>query len=520
MNAPLRFAAKACLVTAASGALCLQVAGLSAQDNDRPSSGSRPAATKIKQAQATSAATTGQAAQSSPQQETDVEKQLKKLYGKKGQEAPSMRLEDAPNTQPQARPPASAGSQSAEAGKPAAPALQPAKPNWFERTFHIGRGRKQAAPANQYAAPTPPPVAPFRYPSAAPAARPVPPMNYRGPTAAPQALGNAAARPVPLVAGPAATAAPAQPQFREPAPLGPTAAPPRALADRGAPPTVRPARPSKDSQTLLDESGMNGDSESLELDSDDDPKIAGQAPQALPSDTADGQAESPYTGIKIAPNETEQQLASSRPRVEADDETAGDPAQADSSAKDAGDAAPKTAELAANKNPGAAVAKKPAKPANDDFDLNDDDEDDDDDDMLVLPRGDSGKHSEVAADKNEKAPEKLVEPAPFSGLKGICPVVLKDNRRLIDAQPGIKSEFHGKTYTFSSMNAKMAFDENPRKYAPVDGGNDVVKQTSGEAGVAGTIEHAAWYRGRLYLFSTADSRHEFVETPSKFVVED
>jgi YHS domain-containing protein len=274
-------------------------------------------------------------------------------------------------------------------------------------------------------------------------------------------------------------------------------------------------------QPLLDESGMNGDTESLELDGDDDdPKIAGQAPQALPSDTADGAAESPYTGVKISPNETEQQLASSRPRAEAADETPADEAQADSSAKDAGDAASKTADSAAKSYPGAAVAKKPAKPANDDFDLNEDDEDDDDGDMLALPRGDSGKHAEVVADKAEKAPEKLVEPAPFSGLKGICPVVLKDNRKLVDAQPGIKSEFNGKTYTFSSIEAKKTFDENPRKYAPVGGGNDVVKQTSGEAGVAGTLEHAAWYRGRLYLFSTADSRHEFVEAPSKFVVED
>jgi YHS domain-containing protein len=138
--------------------------------------------------------------------------------------------------------------------------------------------------------------------------------------------------------------------------------------------------------------------------------------------------------------------------------------------------------------------------------------------MLKLPASEPRQHAEVAADKAEKASEK--PPAPINGLKGICPVALKDSRRLLDAQPGIKSEFHGKTYTFSSSEAKQAFDENPRKYAPVGGGNDVVRQTSGETNVEGTLEHAAWYRGRLYLFSTADSRHEFVETPSKFVVED
>lgn len=526
MNAPLRFAAKACLVTAASGALCIQVAGLFAQDSDKPSSSARRADTKVKQAQAISPVAAGQVADPSQRPETDVEKQLRKLYSKKGQEAPSMRLEDAPNTQPQVAAPAGAKGGGAVGNQPGAPTLQTAKPNWFERTFHIGRGRKQAAPASQFAAPTPPPAAPYRYPSTAPAARPAPPLTYRAPIAAAPSAAPAL-KPAPVVAGPAAAAAPAQPQFREPAPLGPTPAPralaPRALAgrdetSRNAPPTVRPR---KDSQPLLDESGMSGDSESLDLDDDDDddPKTAGQAPQALPSDAVDGPAESPYTGLKIAPNEAEQQFVSSRPRTDDAAEAAGDSTKGDIPTSDAKDAVAKTADSADKSNPGAAVAAKPGKPASDDFDL-DDDEEDAAADKLAVPAKDAGKRAEAAAEKGDQVSDKLVEPAPFSGLKGICPVALKDSRKLLDAQPDIKSEYNGKTYTFSSFESKKAFDENPRKYAPAGGGNDVVKQTSGEAGVAGTLEHAAWYRGRLYLFSSADSRHEFIETPSKFVVDD
>ena len=539
MNAPFRFAARACLVTAASGAMCLQVAGLFAQDNDTPSS-ARPAATKIKQVQGISPDAAGSGGQPASEQETPLQKEIRKKFNKNGKEAPSFRLEDAPNTQPPVAAPASPqpAAQAGVAGKPMAPAAPAAKPNWFERTFHIGRGRKQAAPANQqpanqYAAPTPPPTVPYRYPSTTPAARPAVPNAYRAPIAAtPPTATNAAplAKPAPVVTGPAATAAPAQPQFREPAPLGPTTAPRilpgKELSGRVAPPTVRPARPRKDSQPLLDESKMDDDSESLDLDDDDDPKTVVQVPQALPSGTVDGPAESPYTGLKIAPNETEQQFASSRPKTAEADKTAVDEARSVGSAKDAADVAAKTADSADKPNPEVAAVAKSEKPANDDFDLNDDDEDNDDDE-LALP---SKEPAKVASGKDEKVPEKnvpeknvpekLVEPAPFSGLKGICPVALKDNRKLVDAQPGIKSEFAGRTYTFSSVDAKKTFDENPRKYAPVGGGNDVVKQTSGAAGVAGTLEHAAWYRGRLYLFSTADSRHVFVETPSKFVVED
>jgi YHS domain-containing protein len=75
-------------------------------------------------------------------------------------------------------------------------------------------------------------------------------------------------------------------------------------------------------------------------------------------------------------------------------------------------------------------------------------------------------------------------------------------------------------YTFSTLDAKESFDENPRKYIPAGEGNDVVKLTVGETGIEGTLEHAAWYRGRLYLFSSPETRREFVETPSKFVVND
>jgi YHS domain-containing protein len=533
MNAPFRIAAKACLVTATSGVLCIQVAGLFAQDSDTPTTRSTAGA-KVKQVQATSQDAADQAGQPSSQSETAIQKEVRKLFNKNGHEAPSLKLEDAPNTQSPARAPA--GSPNGVAGKPAIatpqpgpqtaqqPSVQPAKPNWFERTFHIGRGRKQPAPATQYATPTVPPTPPYRYPSTAPAARPAPSPYYRAPIAAAPVHSAPAlagpAKPAPVVAGPAAQASPAQPQFREPAPLGPSPAA-RNLAERATPPAVRPARLNKISQPLLDESGVNGDSESLDLE-DDDSKVAGQAPQALPSDTADGPAESPYSGLKIAPNETEQQFVSSRPRTEPAGENKDDKAASDDLSIGSGDAA----RPAEKQDPAALAATKPAKPATGKGEMKDedDDEDDDDDEMLTLKEPEPAKHAEPATEKTEKIAgkdsDKPVAPAPFTGLKGICPVVLKDNRKLLDAQPDIKSEFNGKTYTFSSIEAKQTFDENPRKYAPVGGGKDVVRLTSGEADVAGTLDHAAWYRGRLYLFSTADSRSEFVDTPSKFVIED
>ena len=518
MNAPLRFASKACLVTAACGALSIQAAGLLAQDNAPAASGS-PAAAKVVQAQANSQDGAGPGAPSGSQPESAVQRELRKKYNKEGREAPSMKLEDAPNTKLTNAPPKAA--QGGVAGKSGPAVPPPAKPNWFERTFHVGRGRKSAA-NTQYAAPTPPPTAPYRYPSTAPAARPAQPPN-RGLAAAPNGAtpGTAvAARPAPVATGSAAAASPAQPQFREPAPLGPLPAA-RNLAERATPPTVRPARPQKDAQSLLDETEMNGDSESLELE-DDAAKVAGEAPKVLSTETADGPADSPYSGLKIAPNETEKEYVASRPRTLPADESAGDKAASDELSNVTSRPITEEPAIPAAKPAPAAVAS--ANPGKVEIDMHDDDDDDDGEDSLKLPASEPRQHADAAADKTarpiEKAAEMPAAPAPLSGLKGICPVVLKDNRKLQSAQPEIKSEFRGKTYTFSSVEAKQAFDENPRKYAPVGSGNDVVRLTSGETDVAGTLEHAAWYRGRLYLFSTADSRSEFVDTPSKFVIED
>jgi YHS domain-containing protein len=120
----------------------------------------------------------------------------------------------------------------------------------------------------------------------------------------------------------------------------------------------------------------------------------------------------------------------------------------------------------------------------------------------------------------EKPAEKGPPSAPESlkGLKGFCPVILKDERRLVEARGQYNTQYRGKTYTFSSQEARNTFEANPAKYVPVEGGRDVVRLAGGNQNeLDGTLEHAAWYRGRLYLFTSEESRREFVETPKKFM---
>jgi YHS domain-containing protein len=103
-----------------------------------------------------------------------------------------------------------------------------------------------------------------------------------------------------------------------------------------------------------------------------------------------------------------------------------------------------------------------------------------------------------------------------TGLMGYCPVVLRDERELVPAAAEFSSMFAGTEYQFSSAEAKRTFDANPRLYVPALGGQDVVHLAEGERGIPGSLTHATWYRGRLYLFASNDTLQQFVVEPSRF----
>jgi len=102
------------------------------------------------------------------------------------------------------------------------------------------------------------------------------------------------------------------------------------------------------------------------------------------------------------------------------------------------------------------------------------------------------------------------------GFLGYCPVALADQRELIASSDEFKSLFAGKEYQFSSAEAKQSFDSNPRMYVPAVGGQDIVRLAEGDRGVTGSLAHAAWYRGRLYLFSSNSTLQQFVAAPAQF----
>ncbi len=101
------------------------------------------------------------------------------------------------------------------------------------------------------------------------------------------------------------------------------------------------------------------------------------------------------------------------------------------------------------------------------------------------------------------------------GFKGFCPVTLRNQRKLVEAKPEYSAEREGVVYQFASAEALAEFQIAPEKYVPARSGQDVVLTSGGEE-KTGTLDHAVWFRGKLYLFATAESRLTFVASPAKY----
>lgn len=102
-----------------------------------------------------------------------------------------------------------------------------------------------------------------------------------------------------------------------------------------------------------------------------------------------------------------------------------------------------------------------------------------------------------------------------SGLKGYCPVSLKE-RRFEKANPALTSTFEERTYQFSSAAAKAAFDQNPEAYAPAYGGVDPVEWLEHQRLVEGQFLRE--YDGRFYLFASKENWEIFKSQPARFVL--
>ncbi len=125
--------------------------------------------------------------------------------------------------------------------------------------------------------------------------------------------------------------------------------------------------------------------------------------------------------------------------------------------------------------------------------------------------------AEPAKDEIDAKMKLISERGELRGLKGFCPVALRDDRELKNALPEHHSTFKGRTFYFSTADAKADFDEHPQHYAPISGGQDVVLLAE-KVTKEGSLDHAVWFKGRLYLFTSQKTLEQFVATPKEFAI--
>ncbi len=140
--------------------------------------------------------------------------------------------------------------------------------------------------------------------------------------------------------------------------------------------------------------------------------------------------------------------------------------------------------------------------------------------ILALPGApiDAKPTTPATADSAEYAAkmQKIKDRGGMKGLKGFCPVTLRDERELKDAKPEFHSQFRGQKFHFASAEAKAKFDQAPAGYAPAAYGADVVVLIRDKDVSEGTLDFAAWFKGQLYLFSSEETHAVFTADPAKF----
>jgi YHS domain-containing protein len=136
--------------------------------------------------------------------------------------------------------------------------------------------------------------------------------------------------------------------------------------------------------------------------------------------------------------------------------------------------------------------------------------------LAPAPASDTPTFDGIEDQSTREKMKKIHERGSMKGLKGFCPVTLRDHRELVDAKPDFHSTYRGQKFHFADADAKLTFDEDPSRYAPAAYGADVVALTRDKDVVEGSLDFAAWFKGRLYLFGTQEAHDTFVADPTQF----
>ncbi len=117
----------------------------------------------------------------------------------------------------------------------------------------------------------------------------------------------------------------------------------------------------------------------------------------------------------------------------------------------------------------------------------------------------SGLTDDAIAQQIELAKTRISGPA----MNGYCPVALDERSEWVEGSESFSVRHRGRIYLLSSAQAQTKFLESPDRFAPMLSGFDLVHFLRTGDFADGLREYGCWYRGRVYLFATAENREYF-----------
>lgn len=403
---------------------------------------------------------------------SDVQRELEEMYKQDGRQMPNMELNQMP----------SAGTRSI-ARRPEEAEMAPEKKRgFFSRLVPSFMRRDKPEPRVDYSA------------------RPQPPAEQHPFDVSPE--DGVVARPQTRSAPPAQFTQ--RPAVRQALPKA-EAIEPRRLQFEDGP--ARVETKSTPVEELLDESTLTHDAEQSE-DLSETLRDAMPAPRPG-TPAAEVDESSPFTGLTINPAERETEIAEETPLLPGDDlPSGGSTAEELLEIEDAPARLPRPAtvesavedELPSLSDVEPEQAAPGSPPA---------------DGVLTPTEGPLLELSDPPAEVTDNRPVPNEE---LAGLKGYCLVTLKTERRLVKGSDAHRSVYQGRIYRFASEEAQEEFEDHPSRFVPAQGGQDVVRQTQG-LNEGGSLDHAIWYKGKLYLFASDETLKAFALSPKTYLEE-
>ena len=105
------------------------------------------------------------------------------------------------------------------------------------------------------------------------------------------------------------------------------------------------------------------------------------------------------------------------------------------------------------------------------------------------------------------------------GLDGYCPVTLAKDSRWVKGYPKITSSFQGVTYQFAGPRELQEFLEEPQRYAPACGGNDIVRLVDEQLQSPGNRKFGLSYERKMFFFDSEKTLATFQANPAKYVAQ-